>query len=334
MLSKQPIVIEVTRGAIVESSHNVVASVVNEAGHPLHSWGNTQFVTFPRSAIKMLQAIPLVESGAAEHFQLDDRMIALACASHRGEKEHLAVLHEWAEKVKIPESMYVCAPHLPYNEASAHDFIRRNLKPTVFCNNCAGKHSGIITTCMHLHEDPHGYENPEHPAQKRLRKVLSEATKFDHAKAIHGIDGCGIPTYAMPLQNIAHGMATFIDSKLTGARKTAVDRIIKAVTTNPFFISGSGEFATAVIEKTQGRAIVKGGAEGVMAGFIPAKKVAFALKCSDGAGRATQLATVQLLVQLGGMTIDEAKALSQFSQPKVTNWKGDVVGQLRIAKPQ
>jgi len=333
MISKQPIVIEVTRGPLVESTHNVMAAVVNETGGLLYAWGNPQFLTYPRSAIKMLQAIPLIESGAADKFALEERHIALACASHRGEKEHIQALSQWMEKAKISDSMYVCAPHWPFNENSAHDLARRGGQPTVLCNNCAGKHSALITTCLHLGENPSGYEKPEHPAQKRLRQILTETTKYDHGKAVHGIDGCGIPTYALPLQNIATGMASFVSSKESAARKTTCTRILQAVSKNPFYISGSDEFATAVIEKTQGRAIIKGGAEGVMAGVLPQKKMGFALKCVDGAGRATQLATVQLLLQLGGMTVEEAKALSKFTQPAVTNWKGDVVGQLRIAKP-
>ncbi|HEX7674341.1 MAG TPA: asparaginase [Bdellovibrio sp.] len=334
MILKQPLVIEVLRGMAVESVHQVMAVVVNETGHPLHTWGNANYLTFPRSAIKMLQALPLVESGAAEKYSLEDKHLALACSSHRGEKAHLEALAQWVEKVKIPESCFVCGPHLPYNEASAHDFIRRGQKPTVLCNNCAGKHAGIITTCLHLGEDPRGYDQLEHPAQKRLRKVLTETMKFDHSKATHGVDGCGIPTYAVPLQAIATGMSTFINPKETAVRKAAIDKLVRAVSQNPFYISGSDEFATSVIEKTQGRAIIKGGAEGVMAGFIPDKKIAFALKCADGAGRATQLATAQILLHFGGLSKEEFKDLSKFTMPQVKNWKGDVVGQLRIAKPQ
>ncbi|WP_413584644.1 asparaginase [Bdellovibrio sp. HCB274] len=334
MLKRQPLVVEVLRGPAVESVHNVMVAVVNELGQLLHGWGNPSFGTFPRSAIKMLQALPLIESGAADKFGLDDKMIALACASHRGEKEHLAVLSQWAEKVGIAESLLSCGPHLPYNESSAHDFIRRNQKPNAFCNNCAGKHEAMITTCLHLGEDPHGYANYEHAAQKRLRNILTETMKVDHSKVPHAVDGCGIPTYAVPLQAIASGMSIFVNSKAPVLRKGACQRIIKAVIGNPFYIAGSDDFATAVIEKTQGRAIIKGGAEGVYAGFLPEKKMAFAVKTADGAGRAAQLATAQVLLQLGGMTVEEAKALSKFTMPIITNWKGEPVGKLRIANDQ
>lgn len=332
MASKQPLVVEVLRGPVVESLHHVMAVVVNEIGHVSQYWGNPQFLTMPRSAIKMLQALPLLESGAADKYGLDDKLIALACASHRGEKDHIAALQQWMEKVSIKESAYVCGPHLPYDEASAHDMIRKNQKPTVLCNNCAGKHSAIITTCLHLGEDPTGYEKYEHNAQKRLRKVLTETMRFDHSKTAYGIDGCGIPTYAVPLQSMAVGMSALINSKETPARKAASERILRAVRSFPFYIAGSDNFATAVIEKSQGRAIVKGGAEGVFCGVLPEKRVAFAIKASDGAGRAAQVAAASLLLQLGGLNETEFKALAKYTQPSVTNWKGDVVGQMRIAK--
>ncbi|WP_374073910.1 asparaginase [Bdellovibrio bacteriovorus] len=332
MASKQPLVVEVLRGPVVESLHSVMAVVVNEIGNVSQYWGNPQFLTMPRSAIKMLQTLPLIESGAADKYGLDDKLIALACASHRGEKDHLAALQQWMEKVSIKESAYVCGPHLPYDEASAHDMIRKGQKPTVLCNNCAGKHSAIITTCLHLGEDPAGYEKYEHNAQKRLRKVLTETMRFDHSKTAYGVDGCGIPTYAVPLQSMAVGMSSLINPKETPARKAAAERILRAVRSFPFYISGSDNFATAVIEKSQGRAIVKGGAEGVFCGVLPEKRVAFAIKASDGASRAAQVAAASLLLQLGGLNETEFKALAKYTQPSVTNWKGDVVGQMRIAK--
>lgn len=333
MASKQPLIVEVLRGPVVESLHQVMAVVVNEVGSVTHYWGNPAFLTMPRSAIKMLQALPLIESGAAEKFNLEEKHIALACSSHRGEKDHLVALAQWLEKAGIKESQFICGPHLPYHEESAHEMIRRGAKPTVLCNNCAGKHAGIISTCLHLGEDPAGYEKYEHNAQKRLRKVLSEAMRVDHSKVPHGVDGCGIPTYAVPLQAMAVGMATFINPKESSARKLAAERILRAVKSHPFYVSGSDNFATAVIEKSQGRTIVKGGAEGVFCGVLPEKKVAFAVKAADGAGRAAQAATASLLLQLGGLSVDEFKALAPYTMPTVTNWKGDVVGQIRIAKP-
>lgn len=333
MVSKQPLIVEVLRGPVVESIHQVMALVVNEVGSVTNYWGNPAFLTMPRSAIKMLQALPLVESGAADRFSLDDKHLALACSSHRGEKEHLSALAQWLEKAGLKESQFVCGPHWPYHEQSAQEMIRRGIQPTVLCNNCAGKHAGIISTCLHLGEDPAGYEKYEHNAQKRLRKVLSETLRIDHSKVPHGVDGCGIPTYAVPLQSLAVGMSTFINPKEAPARRAAAERILHAVRANPFYVSGSDNFTTAVIEKTQGRAIIKGGAEGVFCGVLPEKRVAFAVKAADGASRAAQITTASLLLQLGGLSEAEYRALAAHTLPTVTNWRGDVVGQIRIAKP-
>lgn len=334
MLTRQPLVVEVLRGHVVESVHQVMVAVVNEQGHLLHGWGNTNYATYPRSAIKMIQALPLIESGAADKFEIQDEWLALACASHRGEKKHLEALAAWAQKIGIKESDLACGPHLPYNEAAAHDFIRHNHKPTAFCNNCAGKHLALITTCLHAGEKFQGYEKHDHVAQKRLRNILTETMKVDHGKIPEGIDGCGIQTYAVPLQAIAVGMSIFINHHAPEKRKDAAARLVKAVSKYPFYVAGSDDFATSVIEKTQGRAIIKGGAEGVFAGFLPEKKVAFALKVADGAGRAAQFAASQVLLHLGGMNLDEGKSLSKFTQPVITNWKGEHVGTIRIAKPQ
>lgn len=332
MASKQPLVVEVFRGPIVESLHQVMAVVVNEIGSVTQYWGNPQFLTIPRSSIKMLQALPMLESGAAEKYGLDDKLLALACSSHRGEKDHLAALAEWGSKLSIPESSLVCGPHLPYDENSAHEMIRRGHKPTAFCNNCAGKHLGIITTCLHHGEDPAGYEKYEHNAQKRLRKTLSEVMRVDLSKMSYGVDGCGIPTYGVSLQSMAVGMSALINPKESAVRKVAAERLLRAAKAFPFYIGGSGNFATDVIEKSQGRAIIKSGAEGTFCGVLPEKRVAFAIKAADGAARAAQVATASLLLQLGGLSESEFKALAKHTMPTVTNWKGDVVGQMRIAK--
>jgi L-asparaginase II len=330
--SKQPLIVEVTRGAVVESYHQVNVVAVNETGSILNYWGNPLFLTYPRSSIKMLQALPFIESGAVDHFGLEDKHIALACASHRGEREHLQALKEWAAKVPFEESQLLCGPHLPYHEASAEDFIRQKLKPSPFYNNCAGKHAAIISTCLHLGESPQGYNKYEHSAQKRLREILSETMKVDHAKVSNASDGCGILTYAVPLQAMAVGMAVFVNSRENVNRKVAVQRILNAIRGNAFYFSGSENFASAIIEKTQGRAIVKGGAEGVFCGVIPERKVAFAVKASDGAGRAAQVATAATLLHFGGLTPQEFVTIENYAQPPVTNWKGERVGQIRIAK--
>lgn len=329
--SKQPMLVEITRGPVVESYHHVMAVVVNEAGSNIYSWGNPQYLTMPRSAIKMLQALPLIESGAADHFQLEEKHIALACSSHRGEKIHTSTIYQWMEKVGVKESDLACGPHWPSNDAAAHEMIRAGHKPTAICNNCSGKHTGFLATCTHLKEPLKGYHMYEHPEQKRLRQVLTETMKVDVSKAAFGIDGCSIPTYAVPLKAIAAGMSALIDPKQPAPRKAAAARILRAVRNNPVYLSGTDDFTSTIIEKTEGRSIIKNGAEGCFAGVIPEKGLAFAVKAADGASRAAQVATASLLLRYGGLTEVEFKSLQKDTLPSVKNWSGEVVGQMRVA---
>lgn len=331
MASKQPMLVEITRGPVVESNHQVMAVVVNESGSNIFSWGNTQYLTMPRSAIKMLQALPLIESGAADKLQLEEKHIALACSSHRGEKIHTSTIHQWMERAGFDESALACGPHWPSNEAAAHEMIRAGQKPTAICNNCSGKHTGFITTCLHLKEPIKGYHLYEHPMQKRLRQVMTETMKIDLTKTAFGIDGCGIPTHAVPLKAVATGMSALIDPHQPAARKAAAARILRAVRNNPVYLSGTDDFTSVIIEKTEGRSIVKNGAEGVFAGVIPEKGLAFAVKAADGASRAAQVATASILLRYGGLTEVEFKSLQKYTQPSVKNWNGEVVGQMRIA---
>lgn len=331
MHSRNPMSVEITRGPAVESSHQVIGCIVDEAGRNVNSWGNIQFLTYPRSAIKMLQALPLIESGAADKYGLEDRHICLACASHRGQKEHIAAVREWMEKIPLSESQLACGPHYPGHEASMHELVRQGKTPTSIYNNCSGKHAGLLCTCVHLGEPTEGYEKYDHPSQKRLRKVLSETMRIDHGKLPHGIDGCSIVTYAVPLQNLAIGLSALINPKESEIRRVAAKRILQAVTKEPFYLAGSDEFGTLVNQKTQGRSIVKVGAEGVYAGLIPGKGLAFAVKAVDGAKRAAEFAAAQILKAYGGLNEVEFNDLKFFTQPPVTSWRNENVGQIRMA---
>ncbi len=334
MKVRSPLSVEVSRGSGVESQHQVIAVVVDENAVPVFYWGDIDHLTFPRSAIKMLQALPLMESGAADAFGFEDKHICLACSSHRGEKKHILGITEIMKKTGISEDQLFCGGHLPAHEGSAHELIRQGILPTSIMNNCSGKHCGIIATCLHFKENPAGYAEYTHPAQVRIRKALSEVMGFDHEKASYGIDGCGIPTYAVPLQNLAVGMRALINSKENELRKIAAKRILQAVRSEAFYLSGSDDFTSDIIQKTQGRCIIKNGAEGVFCGVIPDKGLAFALKAEDGASRAAQAATVFLLQKLGIFDEENLISLKKYIEPKVKNWKDLDVGHIRVRMPE
>lgn len=315
--------VEVNRGQFTESLHTVYAIVVDENGQQVKSFGDTHFTTSPRSAVKFLQALPLVASGAADEYKLSDKHICLACASHNGEENHISLAEAWMEIIKASEDWFRCGAHLPTCEKAMHSWIKsgKALSPKV--NNCSGKHLGIMTTALFYGEDAKSYYKYDHPRQKELRKILSEVTKFDHDKAKWGTDGCGIPTYAIPLFNMAVGMSFLLKPhKASNDLQRAAERILMAVKEHPFFLGGTEDFVTETIIKTQGRCLVKVGAEGVYCGVLPEKGLAFALKSLDGSFRAADAATAWLLQQLG-----EEKA---FSDNIIKNWRGEIVGEVRI----
>ncbi len=330
--SRNPLVVEVLRGPVVESFHQVLAVVADDRGMVMGFNGNHDYLTFPRSSIKMLQAIPFVESGAMEKFGLDDRMLALASSSHSGEKQHLLVASQWMEKIHAKEDLLRCGPAWPYHEPTKFEMIRKDLKPNRVLHNCSGKHLGLISACVAAGFSPLDYHKWDHPIQARIRKVLSEMMKIDHEKVPWGIDGCGIPTYSVPLQNIAVGMGQMLASSVGEARKFACQRILDAARKHPQLIGGSDEFVSLVNEKTNGRVIAKAGAEGTYAALIPEKRLAFVLKVHDGRERAANVAMAGLLRHLGGISESEFNALKEFTQPTVKNSRGEDVGEVRLQK--
>jgi L-asparaginase II len=333
MKSRTPFNIDVTRGNAVESTHQVMVCVSDARGIPQAYWGNIDYITFPRSSMKPLQAIPFVESGAMEKFGLDERMLAMACASHMGEKMHMEVLTQWLEKIKITESDLHCGPCYPGNEAAAHEMMKKGAKPTSLLHNCSGKHLGIISTCLALGEDHKDYWKPTHPAQARIRKALAEHTKVKIDNMPAGTDGCAIPAYSMPLQSLALGMSTFFNTGIPKARAQTLQRIFHAWKNNPKLVSGTENFSANLSEKTKGRCMLKSGAEGAFVGLMPEKQLVFALKVADGAKRAAEVASALVFKHFGALTEAEYQELKQWTMPSVKNSRGEDVGVIKLGTP-
>lgn len=314
--SRLPLHVEITRGSLVESIHQVVYVVVDRKGQVIDYNGNFEYVIAPRSSLKLLQAIPLVESGAADAYKLHDRHIVLACASHRAQKPHIEAVQEWLKIIGQPESILRCGPTAPTNSSMSH--------------NCSGKHLGMVTTSMHLKIDPANYDRYEHPYQELLRKVLTEIIGLDYTKLPYGGDGCGIPTYGIPIQRLAYGMSHFFKSDVSDARKKALTRIISAIQKCPEYLSAEDDNVFHLIKKTQGRCILKPGAEGTYTGLMPEKGYAFALKVIDGNCRAADFASMLLFKHYGAIDTQEAEELREFLEPAIFDSRGIKVGQIRL----
>jgi L-asparaginase II len=325
-----PVIIEVTRGPLVESRHEGIAAVVKADGTVVESWGDIDAAILPRSANKPIQAMAFVESGAVERFGLGNEHIALSCASHSGETRHVETVRAWLAKVGLSEADLECGTHAPRLQASIESLARANQLPTPAFNNCSGKHSGFLTTAVTYGEPTKGYIKYDHPVQKRLRSIMSDLCGVDAESFPHGTDGCGIPTLATPLKRLAQAMASMADpSRLSSKHADAAVRIRTAMNAEPFMVAGSGRFCTRINETAPGVIQVKTGAEGVFCGMLPTLGLGIAIKMWDGAGRASEVAMATLLDHLGVLPKGRS---DEILHPPVKNVVGLLVGEMRPAK--
>lgn len=333
--------IEVVRAGLVESAHYVSIAVVDQHGKLLASWGNPELVTFLRSSAKPFQAIALVESGAAEAFDLDDRDLALICASHSGMDMHLSGARRLLEKIGEEESVLLCGVHPPLDTQSSRALIRADEHPTSLHNNCSGKHIGMLCLSKHLGADLVTYLDPQNPAQLCILKTVSQFSGVPAGSIRIGVDGCSAPTFALPLHCAARAYAELVAGEQTEEhRRVACRRIFEAMTTHPELIAGPGRFDTAFMQAVQGRMVSKGGAEGYQSIGIPPNVLAdgspaigVAIKVHDGDHRnhqAAALAALAVVGQLGGLRSEERANLQDFDERELRNLRGSTVGSIRI----
>jgi L-asparaginase II len=328
--SSNPILVETTRGEMVESRHTGAAAVVDASGRVVRFWGDIDAPVFARSAIKPLQALPLVESGAADRFGLGNVEIALACASHRGEPIHVETVRRWLERADLGPRDLECGAHAPGNAAAAEALIRAGEAPSAVHNNCSGKHSGFLTTARHLGEPTRGYIAPEHPVQRRVTAVLEEMSGLDLSRAPRGTDGCGIPVIGISLRGMARAMARLADPKgLPTDRAAAAKRILDAMAATPLMVSGTGTFNTVVMTVAGATVRLKTGAEGVYCAVLPGLGYGVALKIDDGAARASEVAVGAILDSLGAFSEAQRATLAPQLRPIVRNVAGREVGEIR-----
>lgn len=325
-----PVAVEVWRGERVESRHRASLAVVDRDGRCVLAVGEPETPVYPRSAIKPLQAIPLVESGAADAFGLEEADLALACASHGGEPAHLRRVSAWLARLGLDEPALACGPHPPSHAPSAELLTARGERPSRLHNNCSGKHAGMLTLARHLGAPEAGYEQPEHPVQRAVRAVLDALTDGGPLDP-PAIDGCGVPTWAVPLRALALSFARFgTPDALPPARAEACRRIALAMLREPLMVAGSGRLCTALLE-LGGGVIAKTGAEGVYAAALPGSGLGLALKVEDGAARAAEVALLAALTRLGWLTGPVLRDLARFARPTLRNHAGTEVGSIRPA---
>lgn len=326
-----PITVEVTRGAIVESRHRGAAVIVDRNGGVQGSWGDVKGPVYPRSAIKGIQALPLVETGAADEFGFSDQELALACASHGGEDEHSRTASSMLAKMGLGESDLECGPHWPMYEAATREMAARGDVPDQTRNNCSGKHCGMLAVAKALGKPTRGYIKPTHAVQQRTLGVFEAMCGLDMSDAPMAIDGCSVPTWGIPLENLALGFARFAaPDNLSEERAAACRRIAKAVMENPFYVAGTGRYCTEMMQALP-NVFLKTGAEGVYIAALPEYGLGVALKCDDGATRAAEVMMTMLLRHIGAIEDADMPRVERFLTVPLENRAKVHVGDIRPA---
>ncbi|MCD1642799.1 asparaginase [Aurantimonas coralicida] len=326
-----PVLVEVTRGGIVESFHRGGFALVDGSGEMIDHRGDILRPVFPRSAIKVFQGIPLIETGAADAYGFGDRELALACASHSGEDGHARLAAEMLAKAGLDGTVLECGCHWPFDASVSRDLARRGEKPTALHNNCSGKHAGFLCTAVHQGEETRGYVGLGHPVQQRAKAVIEDLTGFDLNSDVCGTDGCSIPTFAAPLKSFAHGFAKLVSGHgIAPERAAAGRRLIGACMAHPWEMSGTGRACEALMQAAPGKVFAKTGAEGVFCGALPELGLGFALKIDDGATRASEvLAAAVIAAALRSHDADLAARFDALSETTLRNWEKTEVGGVR-----
>jgi len=329
-----PVLVEVLRGGIVESRHRGAIAVVDADGQIVLSMGDAERPVFPRSAVKAIQALPLVESGAADAYGFDAADLALACASHSAEPAHVERVRSMLSRCGLDESTLECGVHWPSERPVLLAMARAGQEPTAIHNNCSGKHAGFLCTCRHRGLPTKGYVGAVHPFQEVERQTLEEVTSAPHDDSNRATDGCSIPTYAIPLEALARGFARMVSGRgLPPGRARAARRLVDACMAEPFYVAGTGRACTELMKLAPGRIFVKTGAEGVFCGGLPELGFGFALKCDDGATRASEAMVASLLSKLLDFDPELSGRLDRFASRKLHNWNGIETGEIRAAEP-
>jgi L-asparaginase II len=319
-----PVLVELTRGPMVESIHRGALAVADAKGRLLLSIGDVYSPVFPRSAVKAFQALPLIESGAADQLSFGDAEIALAAASHVGAAEHVAVAAGMLDKAGLTPDALECGAHPPLGAAASRALALSGGRATALHNNCSGKHAGMLATAVHLRERRAGYVAADHPVQVRVRRAIEDLAAMPIGPELTGIDGCSLPNFALPLARVARAYAAFVTGT-EGAREhaAAASRIMRACWARPELVGGPGRLDTEAMRALPGDVFIKTGAEGVYCAGLPRLGLGIAVKIDDGAKRAAEMVVTHAMARL----LPAAQPLCHASA--LVNWRVIKTGETR-----
>lgn len=316
----------VTRGGILESRHRVHAAVADHRGELIGVAGDSSLVTAWRSCAKPMQAASFVEAGVPDAVGWGDDELALSCASHAGEPEHVAIAAHMLESLGLEEGDLACGPHEPLSKRGSKLLRDSGLHPTRLHNNCSGKHAAMLAYAVRCGEGALGYQREDHVVQRAALAMVSRWTGIPAHRVLVAVDGCGVTTFGLPLAAMATGFARFAAAAASG--EEVPSRIFGAMRSRPFLVGGTDRFDTVLIEETDGHVIAKVGAEGVHSVAVPSRGLGLAIKVEDGGQRAQHVAVIRLLQLLEILPDDLPARLAAFARTPVVNTRGETVGEL------
>lgn len=340
-MTTNPVLVEVLRGGHVESWHRAAVAVVDADGGLVAALGDVDRPVYPRSAVKPLQALPLVAAGAAERFGFGDDELALACASHNGEPVHVRTAQAMLAKAGLDADVLECGVHWPYHEGTHRAMAAAGESPGALHNNCSGKHAGFVCVGCLLAAasgvEPRaflrGYVRAEHPVMQEVTAALQAATGFDPATAPMGVDGCAIPTWGIAPRALALGFARLATGRgLDATHAQAARRLRAAMAAAPYLVGGAERFDTLVMQRLGERVCCKAGAEGVHCAALPTLGLGVAVKVDDGATRAASALMAATVAALLDLDADERAFVDALAAPPVPNRHGTAVGGLRVVQ--
>ncbi len=327
-----PILVDVLRGESCESCHRGALIALNADGKTVLELGDTDALVFPRSSLKPLQAIPLVESGACDKYAMTEQELALACASHSGEEIHRQVLSQWMQRIGLSPANLECGPALPFDKEAAEQLLRSGGDAAREIHNCSGKHTGMLTMAAFLEQPLAGYSEYGHVTQQGWMTVLSEVSGINIFDMPWDKDGCGLPAIALPLAAFAKSFVPFLTAhKNNTKRSVALSKISNAMRAHPVMVAGSNRCCTGVMTNVNGL-MAKTGAEGVFIAAAIESGIVIALKADDGANRAAEAMLGAALRHLGLIDATQYENMRQWFSPPIINSQQAVVGFVAPSK--